>query len=215
MSESNSQPKANEGLLDKKATTRAHILQAAMTCFAEKGYHRTTMDDIVAQSGLSKGALYWHFESKKDLFLSLVDWLVVDYDEAEILAHPAGMSADERLRTTVMLFADRFEQLAPFTKVMLDFWTQTFEDEQVRQTLASWMERFQRVFGVIVDEGVTSGEFRPVNGAQVAMLITGMLDSLWFYNILWGNQVDLQDSMNSALDVFLDGLKAKCEASEG
>ena len=41
-----------------KEERRAQILQAALTCFARKGYHLTTMDDIVAESGLSKGSLY-------------------------------------------------------------------------------------------------------------------------------------------------------------
>jgi len=54
------------------AERRQQILSAAMNCFLAKGYHRATMDDIVAESGLSKGTLYWYFKSKKELFLALV-----------------------------------------------------------------------------------------------------------------------------------------------
>ena len=58
----------------KDVTTKRkqEIYQAALTCFQQKGYHRATMDDIVVESGLSKGTLYWYFKSKKELFLSLV-----------------------------------------------------------------------------------------------------------------------------------------------
>jgi len=52
---------------------RAQIVEAAFSCFAEKGYHATTMDDIVRTSGLSKGSLYWHFRSKEDVFLAVFD----------------------------------------------------------------------------------------------------------------------------------------------
>ena len=45
---------------------RAQILDAAQTCLARSGYHLTTMDDVVRESGLSKGSLYWHFDSKED-----------------------------------------------------------------------------------------------------------------------------------------------------
>jgi len=38
-----------------------------------KGYHETTIDDIVAESGLTKGGIYWYFKSKRDIFLSLLD----------------------------------------------------------------------------------------------------------------------------------------------
>ncbi len=42
---------------------RSQILKAALRCFAHHGYHQTTMDDIVEESGLSKGTLYWYYES--------------------------------------------------------------------------------------------------------------------------------------------------------
>ena len=52
---------------------RAQILEAALHCFASKGFHAATMDDVVRASGLSKGSLYWHFKSKEDVFLALFD----------------------------------------------------------------------------------------------------------------------------------------------
>jgi AcrR family transcriptional regulator len=55
------------------AVRRAQILEAALSCFGEKGLHASKIDDIVAASGLSKGAIYWHFKSKDDIFLALFD----------------------------------------------------------------------------------------------------------------------------------------------
>jgi len=52
---------------------RSQILEAALRCFAHQGYHQTTMDDIVEESGLSKGTLYWYYESKKEIFLSVTE----------------------------------------------------------------------------------------------------------------------------------------------
>src|ERR1051325_1913634 len=52
---------------------RDKILQAALQVFAEKGYHRALVDDIVRVSGTSKGAVYHHFPNKEALFLALVD----------------------------------------------------------------------------------------------------------------------------------------------
>jgi AcrR family transcriptional regulator len=53
--------------------TRDKILQAALQVFAEKGYHRALVDDIVRASQTSKGAVYHHFPNKEALFLALVD----------------------------------------------------------------------------------------------------------------------------------------------
>lgn len=54
------------------AERRAQIIRAALACFMRKGYNNTTMNDIVAESGLSKGAIYWYFESKDDLLRSAI-----------------------------------------------------------------------------------------------------------------------------------------------
>jgi AcrR family transcriptional regulator len=56
-----------------KAATRDRILDAALSVFAGKGYHRATVDDIVRASGTSKGAVYHHFPNKEAVFGALVD----------------------------------------------------------------------------------------------------------------------------------------------
>ncbi len=53
--------------------TRNRILEAAVKVFATKGYHDTKVDDIVSESHSSKGAFYFYFPSKQDIFLALSD----------------------------------------------------------------------------------------------------------------------------------------------
>src|SRR3989304_6177982 len=55
-------PKVTEAHLEAR---RSQILDAAWTCFARKGYHQATMQDICQESGLSPGAIYRYFESKE------------------------------------------------------------------------------------------------------------------------------------------------------
>jgi AcrR family transcriptional regulator len=65
-----------------KPATRDKILQAALEVFAEKGYHRALVDDIVRTSRTSKGAVYHHFPNKEALFLALVDEFSARLEEA-------------------------------------------------------------------------------------------------------------------------------------
>ncbi|MGF9567350.1 TetR family transcriptional regulator [Neorhizobium sp. JUb45] len=53
------------------AETRAAILDAAEKMFFEKGVGSTTLDEIAASAGVTRGAVYWHFHSKTDIFLEL------------------------------------------------------------------------------------------------------------------------------------------------
>ena len=53
--------------------TRARILTSALSLFVEKGYEKTTFTDIAARLKMTKGAVYWHFESKERLLVELVE----------------------------------------------------------------------------------------------------------------------------------------------
>ena len=80
---------------DVSTERKQQIYQAALACFNRKGYHLTTMDDIVIESGLSKGALYWYFDSKKALFISLLgDFMSPMGQEWEAIAADPAMTAD-------------------------------------------------------------------------------------------------------------------------
>lgn len=63
-----------QSALGKPATdTRTRILKAGAAIFAKFGYHNTSLDKVAADAGLTKGAVYWHFASKQDLFLAILD----------------------------------------------------------------------------------------------------------------------------------------------
>jgi AcrR family transcriptional regulator len=56
-----------------KAERRQHILDAARNVFAKRGYHHTTIDDIVAEAGVARGTFYLYFEDKRAVFSDLID----------------------------------------------------------------------------------------------------------------------------------------------
>ncbi len=58
---------------DASLETRAKILSVARTRFATKGYYGTSVDSIVKGTGLSKGAIYWHFSGKWDIYKSVLN----------------------------------------------------------------------------------------------------------------------------------------------
>src|SRR4051794_27032787 len=57
----------------KQERTRSRLLEAAAVVFARRGYHVATLEDVAAEAGFTKGAVYSNFENKEALFLALVD----------------------------------------------------------------------------------------------------------------------------------------------
>ena len=98
-----------------KVATRDRILQAALAVFAEKGYHRAAVDDIVVASRTSKGAVYHHFPNKEALFLALVDEFAARLAESIAVAitgsHGALGKVEAALRAGLETFA-RHRELA-------------------------------------------------------------------------------------------------------
>ena len=57
----------------RRAMTRQHLLDAAAIVFARDGFHGSTLDQVAATAGFTKGAVYSNFKSKDDLFVELLD----------------------------------------------------------------------------------------------------------------------------------------------
>lgn len=66
---------------ETQSARREHILDAAETCFAQAGFHRTTMHDICKMAGVSPGALYVYFDSKEALIAGLTERDRIEFAE--------------------------------------------------------------------------------------------------------------------------------------
>ncbi|MFM7755577.1 MAG: TetR/AcrR family transcriptional regulator [Actinomycetota bacterium] len=78
------------------AARREQLLESAMEIFASKGYHETSMNDVALAAGVTKPVLYQHFESKRDLYLALIDEAGSRLMSAITAAHLADSSGRQR-----------------------------------------------------------------------------------------------------------------------
>ena len=77
--------------------TRERILASALSLFAKKGYDHKTFNDIAARLKMTKGAVYWHFESKEKLLLELVGEMLVRFKSEIAALLPPGEESFDRL----------------------------------------------------------------------------------------------------------------------
>ena len=82
------------------------MLDAARSLFAEKGYHEAAAEEIVRRAGLTRGALYHHFEDKKDLFRVVVDEMEGEIDEEIEAAERAASGVPEAVMAGYRAFID-------------------------------------------------------------------------------------------------------------
>jgi AcrR family transcriptional regulator len=187
---------------DSSAERRKQIFQAALSCFAGTGYHQTTMDDIVAESGLSKGTLYWYFDSKKDLFLALFQEVMGELGASwDAIAADPTVSATEKLIASMGLFRSELSEMAPFFAIMMEAWALTRHDEDVEQVIRQLYDPYLAIMAAIIRQGVIDGEFRVGSERAMALIIMTLYDGitlalatgLWEQD--WGQVMDAAESL--------------------
>ena len=151
----------------KKGAAREKILAAALSVFAQKGYHRAIVDDIVRASGTSKGAVYHHFSNKEALFLALVDEFSSHLATAAAAAieaqHGALKKVEGALRAALETFA-RHRQLARILLLEAVSLGPTYEAKR-----AEVHRRFADLIKGYLDEAAAEGSIPPLN-TEVATL---------------------------------------------
>ncbi|SVB52119.1 uncharacterized protein METZ01_LOCUS204973, partial [marine metagenome] len=96
--------------MSRKIQRREQILNAALHVIVRNGYHQSRMDDIVSKSGLSKGAIYWYYKSKKDVYLDLVNHWVIRYSDSLLEFPHEDISAGEQLKNMFHTFLNQFKK---------------------------------------------------------------------------------------------------------
>jgi AcrR family transcriptional regulator len=91
-------PVSSPSVTPKGAATRALLLQVAAEGFAQRGYAETTMAELIARSGLTKGAFYFHFSSKEQLALAVIEEKQRQWVDSVQLAIDSEGRAIDRLR---------------------------------------------------------------------------------------------------------------------
>jgi AcrR family transcriptional regulator len=190
---------------DVSAERRAQIIEAALACFSRKGYHNTTMDDIVAESGLSKGSLYWYFESKDDLFASALTSVFVDVGQEAVAALEQCTTASDKMRA-VARAATGFSRAAEgLFNLFLEFWASSPRREEASQLWVGLLAQYKDVVVEIIEEGIQTGEFRPVDAEQLVWAMMAAYDGLAAYIMLMPG-LDLDRISQVFVETLLGGL---------
>jgi TetR/AcrR family transcriptional repressor of nem operon len=162
----------------KGEETRQEIIRKAAPIFNQKGYDGAALSDLMRATGLEKGGIYRHFDSKQELAVDAFDhaWKIAmdtRFEGTEEIRNTV-----DRLKQVVRNFRDRRAGLVPGGCPLLN--TAIDSDDgnprlraKARHALSSWLDRLQ----LIAEEGKRRGEVRAnVDSAELATLIASTLE---------------------------------------
>jgi len=115
---------------------RDELLAAALRVFARLGYRQAGVDEIAAQAGYSKGALYWHFSSKEELLLALLEEHI-DAPMREMVALLESAPADRDMAAEAgRAFARQLSKQRDAVLLEREYWSLAIRDPELRTIYA-------------------------------------------------------------------------------
>jgi AcrR family transcriptional regulator len=191
--------------------TRSHILDAAGELFAERGYDATSVADICARAGVTKGAFYHHFASKQAVFLELRDrWL--GPLEAQ-LSLPRG--EDEPLPQLLQQVANMVKQIFAAEgeqqrqQIFLELLSAARHDPTILPALLTPMQKYREAFAQMIGAGIREGTLRRVDREVVAQVLVTLGFGLIVQSLLDPQGDDWGAIASRAVPLLMQGLEQR------
>ena len=166
---------------EKQQKRKEQILHAAMRVLVQKGYDNSRIDDIVKESGLSKGAIYWYYSSKKIVYLDLVDYWVERYSATLNHIVEGERTATDELKDLFQFFISQYESDPVVFKALLEFWSLASRDEDFKNKLQVVYSEFLHLVKKILELGKKTGEFKNIDITTTALSIMINIEGMiWF-----------------------------------
>lgn len=191
--------------------TRQAVLQAALTNFSTRGYSATTLDHIAQTAGVTRGAIYWHFKNKKDLFAQLMQVYSEEYAALTVNAIQKGGSFEEigkRVMTEPLSIIEQRPDLADFIDLANFKITDIAELAEVRQgAIQSSQMLIEQVVG-FMEMGITQGALRnTIDPRKTALSYLAALNGLIYLWIAMGKNFSLAAAAEEAAEIFMRGIR--------
>jgi AcrR family transcriptional regulator len=191
---------------DVSVERKNQILDAAASVFARSGFSKARMDDIAAESELSKGTLYWYFNSKDEIILAMMDRLFErEFADLEALQHADGTTKERMAEFTDILIQD-ISQLLALIPIVYEYLSLSFRDNTIRQTLRDYLRSYLELLIPIIQQGIDQGEFRKVDASEVSIAISAIVEGtilLWVYD---SETIQVEKHIRSSINLLFDGL---------
>jgi len=182
------------------------ILSAAFEVFVKKGYSKTTMDDIVVASKLSKGALYHYYGSKKDLFISLIDhWETYTFQDFY-----DKKSEDKKASDILRFFAKNVIKTVTDKKhayiAEIEFRAMSIQDGEIRERSNLLYNKLLDLFEKVVAKGIKEKEFKNLDVRKTAMSILAIFQGISWFVVADEKYVTPEEYINDSIELIISSI---------
>jgi len=167
------------------------------------------MDDIVEESGLSKGTLYWYFKSKEDIINAILRRLFTgELENLESLLQVDG-TASERLMQLAHYRVAGLKRMSNLVPIIFEFYAVAVHQQWVKQFIGEYFQHFRTLLENLIQQGIDNGEFRPINATEAAISFASLYEGLTLHWMMDPQAVHWEVLSENSIPMLLDGLKVR------
>ena len=189
-----------------KEERQLQIMEATMKVITRKGISNARIDDIVEESGMSKGAIYHHYEGKKELILALIDhW--------ETLTFPHFYKRNERQRSASNTLIDFSNEIINVFKIRsyvfqaeVEFWSLANQDDEIRDRSQELYEKIINLFELVLKKGIREGEFNSFDTRSTAISILSIFQGINWFCIFNDSKLNAEIYIHNSINIIIKGL---------
>ncbi|WP_419779250.1 TetR family transcriptional regulator [Maridesulfovibrio sp.] len=187
--------------------TRQALLASAFKVFSEKGYAKTTLQDIAEDSGVTRGAVYWHFKNKTDLFEKLFDYAFMPVRDLLFSKFEEDLSPKEMIGGLMRVWIEHAGRNEDFRAAFGIMFNKTEWSEELMPFKLKFREyeyKFIKRTEKIISEGQQDGTFREdIKPAVAAAQYFSILLGLAQYSQFFPDEVDIHSEAESLIQMFM------------
>lgn len=188
------------------------ILEQAIRTFAELGYRATDVQVIADRAAVGKGTVYRHFGTKENLFWTTAFEVFQRLRQTLTEAANSVSGGPAKLRAACRAYGVFFDQRPDYLEVFVQDRAE-FRGTGPEAYKREHEELLQRFVGV-VEQGITAGEFRPVDPRATMVALSGLLYGATVQGCYLSHGMSMQQVIEHGIDVFLAGMVAGTELGD-
>ena len=197
---------------EEAAITREQLLKKALAVFSKKGYAGTTLEDIAREAEVTRGAIYWHFGSKADLYNTLIHEFSDRGNQIVQQAATEGGTLLDILRRVfvrqLQVIEDDYEMRALMELALFKTGPVPELEEGRQQQIESGTGLIEMLAGIMgqgMEQGLLRSDVDPKEMAHAYLAFQNGLINLW---LTAPGQFSLKASAESFADILMAGIQA-------
>lgn len=195
--------------IDDSRSKRQQILDAALHVFSSKGYHRATVDEIIALADTGKGTVYNYFVNKEQLFYTLIQERSTPFEVAIAEVTASNEQVQIKLTTLIKLLLKFYTANAALWRVLMHDMRGLGTAAPAHLTEAQWekyCEPFANVIKIleaVIDEGVKQKILKDYDKTRLAYALFSAIITMIMYNLV---SEDLDETAHAVAELFFYGV---------